>query len=115
MMRRTPCEVSVKEVVPAVRAALSITLVKERGLSVYRTAKILNVAPAAVSNYLSARRSKGEYVEKLLNDEKYSKDLREFTEKLLRNEVETRDIICYFCRKILNEELKCPQNHEIKC
>ncbi|PUA32298.1 MAG: hypothetical protein B7O98_06450 [Zestosphaera tikiterensis] len=108
-MRRTPCEVSVREVVPAVRAALSIMLVRERGLSVYKAAKILDVAPAAVSNYLSARRSREEYVEKLLKDEKYSKDLREFTEKLLKEEAQAGDVICYFCRKLLKEEeLECP-------
>ncbi|MEM3948475.1 MAG: hypothetical protein QXM76_02655 [Zestosphaera sp.] len=56
-MDHLPCDVVAKELMPAVRAALAITLVKQHGLTIYRTAKLLGVAPAAVSNYLTARRS----------------------------------------------------------
>lgn len=97
-LNRLPCDMMVRGFMPAVRAALAITLVKYYGLTIYRTAKLLGVAPAAVSNYLTARRSSKPLVDKLLNDEKYSKYVREYSVKIARGEMSVNDAICMLCK-----------------
>ncbi|MEO3993588.1 MAG: hypothetical protein QN229_04745 [Desulfurococcaceae archaeon TW002] len=97
-MSSLKCEVATKELMPAVRAALAITMVKEHGISVYRTAKLLGVAPAAVSNYLVGRRSNKRLVMKLLEDAVYATYIREYTQKIIRNEVKVNEVICFFCK-----------------
>lgn len=83
---------------PAVRAALAITMVREYSLSVYRAAKLLGVAPAAVSNYLAERRSNKKLVKKLLEDAVYATYIREYTQKIIRNEVKVDEVMCFFCK-----------------
>ncbi|MEM0038098.1 MAG: hypothetical protein QW772_04150 [Zestosphaera sp.] len=93
-----PCDVVAKELMPAVRAALAITLVKQHGLTIYRTAKLLGVAPAAVSNYLTARRSSKPLVDRLLNDERYSRYVREYSLKIVSGEMSVNDLMCLLCK-----------------
>ncbi|MEM0015334.1 MAG: hypothetical protein QXS42_00415 [Zestosphaera sp.] len=97
-MDHLPCDVVAKELMPAVRAALAITLVKQHGLTIYRTAKLLGVAPAAVSNYLTARRSSKPLVDRLLNDERYSRYVREYSLKIVSGEMSVNDLMCLLCK-----------------
>ncbi len=83
---------------PALRAALAITMVREYGLSVYNAAKLLNIAPAAVSNYLAERRSNKKLVRKLLEDKRYATYVREYSIKIIRNEVKVDEVMCFFCK-----------------
>jgi len=83
---------------PALRAALAITMVREYGLSVYRTAKLLDIAPAAVSNYLAERRSNKKVVRKLLEDKKYAIYVKEYSMKIIRNEIRVDEVMCFFCK-----------------
>jgi len=92
------CEVTAKELVPAVRAALAITMVRDYRLSVYKTAKLLGVAPAAVSNYLVERRSNKKLVKKLLEDKGYATYVREYSLKIIRNEIKVDEVMCFFCK-----------------
>jgi predicted transcriptional regulator len=92
------CEIAAKELMPALRAALAITMVREYGLSVYRTAKLLNIAPAAVSNYLAERRSNKKLVRKLLEEKEYAVYVKEYSIKIIRNEVKVDEVMCFFCK-----------------
>lgn len=92
------CEMTTRELVPAVRAALAITMVRDYGLSVYKTAKLLGIAPAAVSNYLAERRSDKKLVKKLLEDAEYATHIREYSLKIIKNEVKIDEVICFFCK-----------------
>lgn len=92
------CEITAKELMPAVRAALAITMVRDHGLSVYKTAKLLGIAPAAVSNYLAERRSDKKLVKKLLENTEYATYIREYSLKIIRNEVKIDEVICFFCK-----------------
>ena len=51
----TPCQKIVWDLVPAIRASLAIELVK-KGQSQAATAKLLGIAPSAVSQYISGKR-----------------------------------------------------------
>jgi predicted transcriptional regulator len=51
----TPCQKIVWDLVPAIRASLAIELVK-KGQSQASAAKLLGIAPSAVSQYISGKR-----------------------------------------------------------
>ena len=99
-MKRPPCEWRVKELIPMLRASLAIILIKEYGYSIYQTSKVLGVTPAAISNYLTAKRSKETLVEKILSDEKMAEVLRKYAKKLIESELEAGDVLCILCRKL---------------
>ncbi|HUK39137.1 MAG TPA: helix-turn-helix domain-containing protein, partial [Methanomicrobiales archaeon] len=52
---KAPCQQIVWDVLPAIRAALAAELVKN-GVSQQEVAKLLEIAPSAVSQYLSGKR-----------------------------------------------------------
>lgn len=96
-----PCEVTVKKILPALRAAIAITLVKNYDVTPYRAAKLLGLTPAAVSNYLSGRRGR-EHLDLLLTNPKTSSMIKEIAEELLRNQridrVSIQLMACNVCR-----------------
>ena len=51
----TPCQKIVWEVLPAIRAAIAVELVRG-GVSQVEAARMLKIAPSAVSQYLSGKR-----------------------------------------------------------
>jgi len=54
-MEKLPCETIVWDSLPAIRAAIAVEMVR-CGLSQKMVASILNMAPSAVSQYLSGKR-----------------------------------------------------------
>ena len=54
-MVKTPCQEIVWNVLPAIKAALAAELVKQ-GISQLEVARLLDMAPSAVSQYLSRKR-----------------------------------------------------------
>jgi predicted transcriptional regulator len=55
VMRKTPCQQIVWDVLPAIRAALAAELVRN-GIAQQEVARLLEIAPSAVSQYLSGKR-----------------------------------------------------------
>ena len=97
-----PCEATVKKLLPSIRAALAIVLVREYDISAYRTAKLLGLTPASVSNYLSGRRGRGN-LDSLLGDPELKEMIRDLAELLLKacqpNAPEVQLAACNICRK----------------
>lgn len=91
-----PCEVTVKKVLPAVRAALSHIMVKDLGMSLYDAAKALDVTPAAVSNYISGKRGK-ELSSILLANKRYRLGLKGLASRLLSKDAGLDDIVEFVC------------------
>ncbi|HUK38009.1 MAG TPA: helix-turn-helix domain-containing protein [Methanomicrobiales archaeon] len=54
-MVKTPCQQIVWDVLPAIRAALAAELVRN-GVSQQEVARLLDLAPSAVSQYISGKR-----------------------------------------------------------
>jgi len=54
-MVKTPCQQIVWDVLPAIRAALAAELVR-KGVSQQEVARLLELAPSAVSQYISGKR-----------------------------------------------------------
>ncbi len=97
-----PCEATVKRLLPSIRAALAIVLVKEYEISAYRTAKLLGLTPASVSNYLSGRRGRVN-LDKLLGDPELKSMVKGLAELLLKacrpDAPEVQLAACNICRK----------------
>ncbi len=53
---KQPCERIVAEILPTIRAKLALTILAEYGLSQIKTAELLGVTQAAVSQYTTGRR-----------------------------------------------------------
>ncbi len=92
----TPCELAVRKYVPSIRASLAIVLVKDYGLSIYRTAKLLKITPAAVSNYILGRRGR-DYVDIILNDKELYGLVSKLAEQIISGTVEEYTISKYLC------------------
>ncbi len=103
-MKRPPCEWKVKELIPMLRACLAIVMIKEFGLSIYHTSKLLGVTPAAISNYLTAKRSREDAVARVLGDEESANIIRDYAKKLINNEMEAGDVLCILCKKFSEPE-----------
>jgi len=102
-----PCEYSVKEILPAIRALVAEKLVNEKNLSIYKAAELMGLTPAAVENYLKKRR--GTKVKDLLkNDKEFMDFLESFSNKVLKKE-DISSLSSYYCilcaegKKVLNK------------
>ncbi len=98
-MKRPHCEVMIKTTIPLIRACLAHILTKECGISIYHASKMLGVTPAAISNYLSNKRSRVDAVMKALKDDTLGKEMRKWASEIIKGNVEAGDVICILCRK----------------
>jgi len=90
----TPCEIAVKDILPAIRA-LIVRELYERGLKQKEIASKLKLTQPAVSYYLNQRRAKKV---KLIMEEKAIMDIiKEIVNKILDGEVGWSDLSTRFC------------------
>jgi len=98
-----PCHKIVWDVLPAIRAAIAVELVK-CGVSQVEAARMLEIAPSAVSQYLSGKR--GYRIE-------FENDIKQSIEQLARDLKEGRDVnlvqrTCDICHQLREgEEYQC--------
>ena len=109
---RLPCEEAVRKIIPTIRALIAYTLVKEYKLSIYSTAKLMGITPAAVSNYVSGRRGK-KYQEIIESKTKIKEIIRNIADKLVRGATMEEVIkeICHACAVLRGVEEICPPDH----
>ncbi len=98
----TPCQKIVWDLVPAIRASLAIELVN-KGQSQAASAKLLGIAPSAVSQYISGKR--GYRIE-------FQGETKELVEKLAQDLIENKvdDFvvrICNICTSARGVENNC--------
>ena len=86
----TPCQKIVWDLVPAIRASLATELVK-KGQSQAASAKLLGIAPSAVSQYISGKR--GYRIE-------FQGETKEMIEKLAQDLIENKvdDFVVRICQ-----------------
>lgn len=97
-----PCEVLVKKVMPSIRALLAEILVKEYGLTLYETAKILGLTPAAISNYILKKRGKLAYRE-IVENKRAFQALHLLADKLASGTYSSEEcsrILCRLCKSL---------------
>ncbi|WMW25727.1 helix-turn-helix domain-containing protein [Methanolobus sediminis] len=99
---KLPCQMIVWDVLPAIRAAIAEELIN-CGLSQQEVAKQLDMAPSAVSQYLSKKRG---YRIVLEDDMKAS--IRELAEDMKENRVDDlASRICAICKQLREEGQQC--------
>jgi predicted transcriptional regulator len=98
----SPCQRIVWDVLPAIRAAIAVELVK-CGVSQVEAARMLEIAPSAVSQYLSGKRG---YRIEFENDvkrsiEQLAKDLKDGTKVNLVKRT------CEICKQLREGDEQC--------
>ncbi len=104
---RPPCEVVVKEVLPAIRAMLVRELVERHRLSQVEVARKLGITQPAVSQYLRMLRGAGRGSALFKSIEKH---VRELAEDIARGKLKRKQVIehyCLICRSMGQRELIC--------
>jgi len=94
-----PCQKIVWDVLPAIRAAIAVELVKE-GVSQVEAARMLEIAPSAVSQYLSGKRG---YRIEFENDVKASIE-HLATDLRTGKKVNLVRRICNICKQLRDDE-----------
>jgi predicted transcriptional regulator len=102
VIMETPCQKIVWDLVPAIRASLAIELVK-KGQSQATAAKLLGIAPSAVSQYISGKR--GYRIE-------FQGETKELIEKLAQDLIDNKGAdfvvrVCEICVSARGIENQC--------
>ncbi len=104
-MKKPPCEWRVRELIPVIRASMARVLVKNYGYSIYQASKVLGVTPAAISNYLTSKRSRTGLVEELLSNEHTCKIINDYVSKVVQGRIDVGDALCELCRILASTEV----------
>ena len=99
---QAPCQRIVWDVLPAIRAAIAVELVR-CGVSQIEASKMLEIAPSAVSQYISGKRGyRIEFEDEVKQSiERLAQDLKEDrVENLVAR-------ICAICRQLREEGDRC--------
>jgi uncharacterized protein len=99
---QAPCQKIVWDVLPAIRAAIAVELV-QCGVSQIKASKMLEIAPSAVSQYISGKRGyRIEFEDEVKQSiERLAQDLRDGkVENLVAR-------ICDICRQLREGEARC--------
>jgi len=98
----TPCQKIVWDVLPAIRAAIAVELVR-CGVSQVQAARMLEIAPSAVSQYLSGKR--GYRIE---FEEEAKKSIVQLAQDLInKKQIDVIERTCGICRKLREGEGGC--------
>ena len=100
---RTPCEIIMWDIVPAIRKELAHVLVKDYGLSQKKVASMLGVSEAAVSQYMKKKR--GKRIKLNTGDRK---KIREIAKHIMEKQTESAVIksICEICKVVYFKKIK---------
>jgi uncharacterized protein len=97
-----PCQKIVWDVLPAIRAAIAVELAR-CGVSQVEASRMLEIAPSAVSQYLSGKR--GYRIE---FEETVKKSIALLAQDLIdKKQVNVIERICGICRQLRNDEDGC--------
>lgn len=98
----SPCQKIVWDVLPAIRSAIVVELVK-CGVSQVEAAKMLEVAPSAVSQYLSGKRGY-----RIVFEEDVKRSIEQLAEDLKDGkQVNLVRRICDICRQLRDDGDQC--------
>jgi predicted transcriptional regulator len=109
-MIEAPCQKIVWEVLPAIRAAIAVELVNN-GISQAEASRMLEIAPSAVSQYISGKRGyRIEFEDEVKKSiELLARDLRD------KKEVNLTKRTCDICRQLREGDERCAGLAEKLC
>lgn len=106
-----PCEIAVKDVIPAIKALLAEKLAS-KGYSQKEIAEILDISIAEVNYLLKGKRGDEEMKKELKSDDNFMDLLNSFVDKLANDHSSDPLSLCILCsyarRKVLKQEQACP-------
>ncbi|MFQ6106316.1 MAG: transcriptional regulator [Thermoplasmata archaeon] len=94
--RKQPCEAIVIEILPNIRARLAAIILNEYGLSQTKTAELLGVTQAAISQYTTRRRGSDKTLEDFPEMSKSIHDMAEAVVTGVSDEERSR-LLCKLC------------------
>jgi predicted transcriptional regulator len=100
-MKRTPCEYLLWNLLPALRSEIARCMVNDFGLNQKEAAEKLEIQPAAVCMYLSDKRGKSNFKDKIL-----LKEIKISAKEIINNK--NKDIVtetCRLCKFIKSKDL----------
>jgi len=96
---KVPCQIIVWDVLPAIRAAIAEELVRS-GVSQLEAARMLDMAPSAVSQYLSKKRGY-----RIVFEEEVKTSIRQLAQDLRDGRVQDLgNRICEICQQLRGED-----------
>ena len=102
-MKKLPCEKAIWETIPIIRKKIACYMIQDFGLTQKKAAELLNITPAAVSQYRCNKRADIEITNPLI-----LKEIKLSTELIVNNGntvLETE--LCKLCR-LMNKKDTCP-------
>jgi uncharacterized protein len=106
----TPCQKIVWDVLPAIRAAIAVELVR-CGVSQVQAARMLEIAPSAVSQYLSGKR--GYRIE---FEDEVKKSIAQLAQDLIdKKQIKVIERICGICLQLREGESGCASLVSERC
>ena len=104
-----PCEVSVKTILPAVKAIMAREIVSNRGLNEQQTAELLGLSQSAVSRYVNKERGNNPLA--LESSHEILELINQMITSLIKepnNKMQTLRLFCQTCQTIREKGLMCP-------
>jgi len=106
---RPPCELIVRDVIPAFRTLVAKQLIKKHNLSQMEVAKRLGITQATISYYLYSKRGK-KGVEQLQSKPLVRSTADEVAERIANDKfslIDTTLVFCKLCRALKGGEVLC--------
>jgi len=104
-MKKLPCEKAIWDTIPIIRKEITCCMIHDFGLNQKEAAEILNITPAAVSQYKCNKRADNE-----IKNPSILKEIKKST-KLIINKGSTvlETELCKLCRLINKKNDLCPE------
>jgi uncharacterized protein len=103
-----PCEVSVKTVLPAVKAVMARSIIEKHGLNEEQTAQLLGLSQSAVSRYVGRERGNLLQLENSTEILVLIDQMVTFLIKEPNKKEELLNLFCQACTAIREKGLMCP-------
>jgi len=124
MKMKPPCMIIVKHVLPAIRALVVKELIENYGMRKVNASALMELTPAAITQYLKGKRG-ATFIHEMLQSEEIMRRVSKLAETLARKGASMEDVmeqLCGICVTIRSEELACilhqkelPALKECKC
>jgi predicted transcriptional regulator len=124
MKMKPPCVIIVKHVLPAIRVLVMKELIEKYDMRKVDASAIMELTPAAITQYLKGKRGTM-FIHEVLQSEETIKRISKLAETLARKGASMEDVmeqLCGICETIRSEELICklhqqelPALKECKC
>ena len=102
-MKKMPCEKAIWETIPMIRKGIACCMIHDFGLTQKEAAEMLNITPAAVSQYRCNKRA-----DKEITDPSIFKEIKISSELIINKDSPfLQQEICRLSR-LMNNKNKCP-------